>query len=85
VLDVEIRERSAGHERKRILDTLVEIGAERGYAETTIVTIVERAGLDRSAFDRHFRSKYDCFLSAWQEINESCMREMLEAYNSREG
>lgn len=85
MLDVEIRERSAGHERKRILDTLVEIGAERGYAETTIVTIVERAGLDRSAFDRHFRSKYDCFLSAWQEINESCMREMLEAYNSREG
>jgi AcrR family transcriptional regulator len=84
VLDVEIRERSAGHERKRILDALVEIGAERGYAETTIATIVERAALDRPAFDRHFRSKYDCFLSAWQEINESCMHGMLEAYNSCE-
>lgn len=84
MLDVEIRERSAGHERKLILDALVEIGAEQGYAETTIATIIDRAGLDRPAFDRHFRGKYDCFLSAWQEINESCMRGMLEAYNSRE-
>jgi AcrR family transcriptional regulator len=84
VLDVEIRERSAGHERKLILGALVEIGAEQGYAETTIATVVERAGLDRPAFDRHFRGKYDCFLSAWQEINESCMHGMLEAYNSRE-
>jgi AcrR family transcriptional regulator len=84
VLNVEIRERSAGHERKRILDALIEIGTERGYAETTVTTIIERAGLARPAFDRHFRSKYDCFLSAWQGINESCMHGMLEAYNSRE-
>jgi AcrR family transcriptional regulator len=84
VLDVEIRECSAGHERKLILDALVEIVAKKGYAETTIATIVERAGLDRSTFDRHFRSRYDCFLSAWQEINESCMRELLEAYNGEE-
>jgi AcrR family transcriptional regulator len=48
VLEVEIRERSAGHERKLILDALVEIGAERGYAETTIATILAHAGLDRA-------------------------------------
>ena len=84
MLDVEQRELSAGTERQAILDALIAIAAERGYAETTIATILDRAGLDRPAFDRHFRGKYDCFLSAWQEINESCMREMLEAYNSRE-
>jgi AcrR family transcriptional regulator len=84
VLDVETRERAASPERERIVNALIEIAAERGYGETTIEMIVERAGLDRPAFDRHFRSKYDCFLSAWQEINESCMREMLEAYNSEE-
>jgi AcrR family transcriptional regulator len=84
VLDVEQRELSAGAERQAILDALIAIAAERGYAETTIETILDRSGLDRPAFDRHFRGKYDCFLSAWQEINESCMREMLEAYNSRE-
>jgi AcrR family transcriptional regulator len=77
VLDLETRERAASPERERIVEALIEIAAERGYAETTIEMIIERAELDRPAFDRHFRGKYDCFLSAWQEINEGCMREML--------
>jgi len=84
VLDLETRERAASPERERIVEALIEIAAERGYAETTVELILERAGLDRPAFDRHFRGKYDCFLSAWQEMNEGCMREMLEAYNSQD-
>ncbi len=84
MLDLETRERAASPERERIVEALIEIAAERGYAETTIELILDRAGLDRPAFDRHFRGKYDCFLSAWQEINEGCMREMLEAFNSHE-
>jgi AcrR family transcriptional regulator len=81
---LETRERAASPERERIVEALIEIAAERGYAETTIELILDRAGLDRPAFDRHFRGKYDCFLSAWQEMNEGCMREMLEAFNSEE-
>jgi AcrR family transcriptional regulator len=84
VLDLETRERAASPERERIVEALIEIAAERGYAETTVELILERAGLDRPAFARHFRSKYDCFLSAWQEINEGCMQEMLVAFNSQE-
>jgi AcrR family transcriptional regulator len=84
VLDLETRERAASPERERIVEALIEIAAERGYAETTVELILDRAGLDRPAFARHFRSKYDCFLSAWQEINEGCMREMLDAFNSQE-
>ncbi len=84
MLDLETRERAVSPERERIVEALIEIAAERGYAETTIELIIERAGLDRPAFDRHFRGKYDCFLSAWQELNEECMREMLSAFNSRD-
>ncbi len=84
MLDLETRERAASPERERIVEALIEIAAERGYAETTIELIIERAGLDRTAFARHFRSKYDCFLSAWQEMNEECMTEMLSAFNSEE-
>jgi AcrR family transcriptional regulator len=84
VLDLETRERAASPERERIVEALIEIAAERGYADTTIELVLDRAGLDRPAFDRHFRGKYDCFLSAWQEMNEGCMREMLEAFNSQE-
>jgi AcrR family transcriptional regulator len=84
VLDVQTRDRAAAAERARIVEALIEIAAGRGYAETTIETIVERAGLDRAAFDRHFRGKYDCFLSAWQEINEECLAGMVEAFDSHE-
>ncbi len=84
MLDLETRERAASPERERIVEALIEIAAERGYAETTVELILERAGVDRPAFARYFRSKYDCFLSAWREINEGCMREMLDAFNSQE-
>lgn len=84
MLEVDIPERAANRERERLVEALIEIAAERGYAETTIEAVLEHAGLERPAFDRHFRGKYDCFLSAWQEMNEFCMREMLEAYNSEE-
>jgi AcrR family transcriptional regulator len=84
VLDVETRDRTGAAERARIVEAVIEIAAERGYAETTIETIADRAGLDRAAFDRHFRGKYDCFLFAWQEINEECLEEMVHAYDSQE-
>jgi AcrR family transcriptional regulator len=84
VLDTETRDRTGSSERAQIVAALIEIAAERGYGETTIDLILERAGLDRPAFDRHFRGKYDCFLSAWQEQNEDCLATMVKAYESRE-
>jgi AcrR family transcriptional regulator len=84
VLDTETRERAGSSERAQIVAALIEVAAERGYGETTIEAILERAGLDRPAFDRHFRGKYDCFLSAWQEQNEECLETMVRAYESRE-
>jgi AcrR family transcriptional regulator len=84
VLDTETRGRTGSSERAQILSALIEIAAERGYGETTIELVLQRAGLDRPAFDRHFRGKYDCFLSAWQELNEECLETMVRAYESRE-
>jgi AcrR family transcriptional regulator len=84
VLGTETRERDRASDRARISAALIEVAAERGYDETTIELVLERAGLDRRAFDRHFRSKHDCFLSAWQEVNEDCLKTMVRAYESRE-
>jgi AcrR family transcriptional regulator len=84
VLDTKTREETGSSERALIVEALIEIAAERGYGETTIESILDRAGLDRPAFDRHFRGKYDCFLSAWQEQNEQCLETMVRAYESRE-
>ena len=84
MLDTETRDRTGSSERAQIVAALIEIAAERGYGETTIDLILERAGLDRPAFDRHFRGKYDCFLSAWQDLNEQCLETMVRAYESCE-
>lgn len=81
MLETETRNASSS-ERERLIEALIEVGAERGYMETSIEMIVTRAGLDRPAFDRHFRGKYDCFLTAWQEINEECMQSLMHAYES---
>ena len=84
MLDTDTPTRTGGGERDAIVDALIEVAAERGYGRTTIELVLERAGLDRPAFDRHFRGKYDCFLSAWQEVNEDCLETMVRAYESRE-
>lgn len=84
MLDVETRDRTGSSERAMIVEALIEVAAERGYGETTIELVLERAGLDRPAFDRHFRGKYDCFLSAWQQLNEECLETMVRAYESQE-
>lgn len=70
-------------ERPRLVSALIEVGAESGYLDTTVEMIVERAGVDRAAFDRHFNSKYDCFLSTWQEINDQCVARMTEIYEGQ--
>jgi len=84
VLGTETHEQTGSTERARIVAAVIEVAAGRGYGETTIELVLERAGLDRPAFDRHFRGKYDCFLSAWQDLNEECLETMVRAYESRE-
>jgi AcrR family transcriptional regulator len=85
VLDTETRDRTGSSERTRIVEAVIEVAAERGYGATGIDLILDRAGVDRPAFDRHFRGKYDCFLSAWQDVSEECLETMVRAYESREG
>ncbi len=84
MLETETRDRAGSSERTQIVEALIEVAAERGYGETSVDLILDRAGLDRPAFDRHFRGKYDCFLSAWQDVSEECLETMVRAYESRE-
>ena len=83
MLETEART-SAASERAQLIEALIEVAAERGYMDTSIEMVIARAGLDRPAFDRHFRGKYDGFLSAWQEMNEECMASLMRAYDSEQ-
>jgi AcrR family transcriptional regulator len=56
-------------ERQRIHDALVEVCRERGLGAATLGRVIERAGVDRAAFDRHFADLDDCFA---QYVSDAC-------------
>ena len=45
--------------RERLAGAAFELFDERGYEQTTVDDITERAGLGRTTFFRHYRSKED--------------------------
>ena len=52
-------------QRQRMLESMAETVAEKGYAGTTVGDVVSGAGVSRKTFYEHFRDKEDCFLAAF--------------------
>lgn len=64
------REFVAEHQRERLLAAISDSLAENGYDGTTVAAISGRAGVSKSDFYRHFASKDECFLSAYDDAVE---------------
>lgn len=47
------------HAPQRLAEAALELFAERGYDDTTVLDIAQRAGLAKSTFFRHFQNKRD--------------------------
>jgi AcrR family transcriptional regulator len=69
----------AENQRERLLNGVVEAVSERGYNETTIGAITAAAGISRRTFYEYFKGKEDCFLAAYEMIDEHVRGEMLAA------
>jgi AcrR family transcriptional regulator len=54
------------NQRERILDAVAQLSAEKGYANTTLEDIAERASISLQAFYEHFANKEDAFLVAYE-------------------
>lgn len=54
----------AVHKRRRMMDAIAELTAERGYEATKIADIVRRAGVARKTLYDNFEGKEDLFLAA---------------------
>ncbi len=50
---------------QRLLQAVVEVVAENGYAATRVADIVARAGVSKGTFYQQFRDKEDAFLAAY--------------------
>ncbi|MFD7713200.1 TetR/AcrR family transcriptional regulator [Streptomyces sp. NPDC059785] len=64
--------------RQRLVAAALHLFAEKGYDDTTVAQISERAGLTRSTFHRHFNDKRD-ILTAGQETLSRLLAEGIDA------
>lgn len=61
--------------RERLVAAMIALAGTRGYEETSIDLVCERAETRRSHFDRCFAGREDCFLTVHDEVTaEFCER-----------
>ncbi|MGH2906659.1 MAG: TetR/AcrR family transcriptional regulator [Solirubrobacterales bacterium] len=53
-------------QRVRMLEAMVSLSAEQGYAATSVADVIARSGVSRKSFYEHFANKEDCFLAAYE-------------------
>jgi AcrR family transcriptional regulator len=58
----------------------VEAG-ERGYRDSTVEQVIARAGATPEQFAAEFSSKEQCFLAAWDAVNERFVARCIGAYS----
>jgi AcrR family transcriptional regulator len=69
----------AGHKRRRMMDAMVELVAEKGYEATKIADVVRRAGVARKTLYDNFDGKEEVFLAALNASFEQLTGAVSEA------
>jgi AcrR family transcriptional regulator len=77
------REAVTASQRQRIHQAMVEVVAERGFAETRVVDVIGVAGVSRKTFYELFDSKEDCFLAAYEVLLGSMLGGVAEGFESQ--
>ena len=62
------REEVAASQQTRIMNAMIELIGEQGYAATTVAQVTAGAGVSRKAFYEHFANKEECFLATYDSI-----------------
>lgn len=81
----------ARNQRERLIAAMVEVCAERGYAEATVERVAKRAGISSATFYKQFADKQDCLLAAHRQLLGRLLEvldragEEAEAQADREG
>ena len=70
------REQVQASQRQRMLDAVLDVIGEHGYAGATVADITTAAGVSRTTFYEQFRNKQDAFLTAYDEFGEGLLAEL---------
>jgi AcrR family transcriptional regulator len=72
-------------QRARILTAFGEVLTERGYVNTPVAAVLERAGVSRETFYQQFASKPDCFVAALDDTVAELAATMTAGLPAAEG
>lgn len=72
------------HTRQRLLDAALEVYAERGFGNSSVEHVCERAGFTRGAFYSNFTSLEELFLAMWEQRSTQMLAD-VEALLSSPG
>ncbi len=66
-------------QRRELLRAASKIASKKGYQATHVADIVTEAGLSKSTFYEHFRSKEDCFIELHRRVSAALLRAGIAA------
>jgi AcrR family transcriptional regulator len=72
------REQVQASQRQRILDAVLDVVGERGYAAATVAHVTAAAGVSRTTFYEQFANKQEAFLTAYDEFGARFLADMDE-------
>jgi len=75
----------AQNQRERLIAGLTQALYEVGYQKTTVSLIGQRAAVSKSDFYKHFESKDDCFIVAYDAAIERIREQVSAACERAEG
>ncbi len=72
---------AVAHPPERVLRALAAIVSEKGYAETTVAEVIERAKTSYRVFYGHFENKEEAFLAALDSGSAQMLAAVLPAFH----
>jgi len=75
----------ARNQRERLIAGLIQALYEVGYQKTTVSLIGQRAAVSKSDFYKHFESKDDCFIAAYDQAVTRIRERVLESCDASGG
>jgi AcrR family transcriptional regulator len=72
------REQVQTSQRQRLLDAVLDVVGEHGYAAATVADITTAAGVSRTTFYEQFRNKLDAFLTAYDAFGKAFLGDLAD-------
>lgn len=76
-------EANSSEHRRRLLDAMSQVVADKGYAVATIADLAAEARVSRRTFYEHFSGKQECLIALYESASEQALGVLKTAIDPR--